>query len=77
MGVVGLRPEERKVIIDHEEKLLVATRMIEYGGSFVKALGAALMKADMINTLKIRVAFSEYWDEYKFLFEKMKGQNDD
>lgn len=46
------------------EKLNVANAMIKYGGSFVVALGQALLKADHINTNKIKDAFSDYWIKY-------------
>ena len=46
------------------EKIIVADNMVSYGGSFVKALGEALLHADPINTRKIKETFPEYWDRY-------------
>lgn len=48
----------------NEEYMSVAIAMQERGGSFVKALGNALMRADAQNREKIRRTFSEYWKEY-------------
>ncbi len=42
----------------------VAHAMIVYGGSFVKALGNALLVADPDNTLIIIKSFPTYWDRY-------------
>ncbi len=39
--------------------------MIDSGGSFVKALGEALVRADLNNARRIRTAFPEYWDKYQ------------
>jgi len=52
-------------MVEIDEKIAVAITMIKYGGSFVKALGQALMAADQVNTQKIKEAFSEYWKQYK------------
>jgi len=42
----------------------VSEMMIKYGGSFVKALGNALIQADRENRAKIKGAFPEYWNKY-------------
>jgi hypothetical protein len=47
-----------------------ATAMQRHGGGFVKALGAALMRADPNNIIRIKVAFSEYWQKYRSIAEK-------
>jgi len=47
------------------EKNRVSENMIKYGGGFVKALGEALSHADINNTMRIKQAFSEYWERYK------------
>ena len=38
--------------------------MINSGGSFVKNLGEALVRADLNNARRIRAAFPEYWEKY-------------
>ena len=38
--------------------------MVEYGGSFVRKLGAAALVADPTNLKKLRDAFPEYWANY-------------
>jgi hypothetical protein len=42
----------------------VARTMIEYGGSFVRKLGAAALVADPENLAKIKATWSEYWSQY-------------
>lgn len=42
----------------------IAGAMIRYGGSFVQALGGALLRADDRNTERIRTAFPDYWEKY-------------
>ena len=49
--------------------------MEKYGGSFVKALGAAAQRADRDNLEKIKRAFPEYWSEYAVMGEKMKSES--
>ncbi len=50
--------------------------MIEYGGSFVRKLGAAVMVADSENLAKIKSTWPDYWAQYsrmaKQLFEVEK-----
>lgn len=38
--------------------------MIEYGGSFVRKLGAAALVADEQNLRRIKHTWPEYWDQY-------------
>lgn len=47
-----------------EEKYFVSIGMGCMGGGFVKALGTALIHADMNNTKRIKKAFPEYWEKY-------------
>ncbi len=53
--------------MDKKEVSEVSENMIKYGGSFVKALGEALLHADTENQQKIKDHFSDYWKEYKNL----------
>ena len=39
--------------------------MEKWGGSFVKALGAAARRADGRNLERIKDAFQDYWSEYE------------
>lgn len=48
----------------YTEAATVNERMQAYGGSFVKALGVAISKADIHNMRRIRGAFSDYWNQY-------------
>lgn len=57
---------------EHDEMLDVSEAMEKYGGSFVKALGVCLRKADMINLRKLKAAFPEYYEEYKKTAERDK-----
>jgi len=38
--------------------------MIEYGGSFVRKLGAAALVADPENLAKIKTTWPDYWAQY-------------
>ncbi len=42
----------------------VASTMIEYGGSFVRKLGAAALVADLENLAKIKATWPDYWSQY-------------
>ncbi len=42
----------------------VARTMIEYGGSFVRKLGAAALVADQDNLSKIKSTWPDYWAQY-------------
>jgi hypothetical protein len=42
----------------------VARTMIEYGGSFVRKLGAAALVADQDNLVKIKATWPDYWAQY-------------
>lgn len=48
----------------NNESFNVAVQMKTHGGSFVKALGEALLRGDVINRIKIKLAFPEYWNKY-------------
>lgn len=62
---------------DHIRHELVAAQMIMHGGSFVEALGLALLKADHDNATRIRIAFPEYWEKYVTLAVKANDIPDD
>lgn len=47
-----------------DDYLKIAENMIRFGGGFVSKLGEALQRADMENTKKLEVAFSEYFEQY-------------
>lgn len=42
----------------------VARTMIDYGGSFVRKLGAAALVADPENMGKIKATWPDYWAKY-------------
>lgn len=50
----------------HDEILRIATNMETTGGSFVKALGSALRRADSTNTFKIQKTWPEYIKQYDY-----------
>lgn len=58
----GYHPTPEETFQDECNK--VANSMIENGGSFVEALGKALMKADKVNCWKIKTTWSDYWEQY-------------
>lgn len=43
----------------------VAAAMTGYGGSFVRALGAAFLCADDVNRARLKLAFEDYWQTYR------------
>jgi len=59
-----------KNIIDQDEVIYIAEVMIKHGGSFVQALGHALIHADPMNQIKIKRAFPEYWEKYTEMAKK-------
>lgn len=42
----------------------IINTMIEYGGSFVRKLGAAALVADPENLAKIKATWPDYWSQY-------------
>ena len=46
------------------ERLIVVSNMRVYGGSFVKTLSTAIMRADAENYEKLKAAFPELWAQY-------------
>lgn len=64
MDVDTMETTRQEIIDFYSEKYLVQVAMIEWGGSFVQALGVALSKADMQNTAKIKATWGDYWNEY-------------
>lgn len=50
--------------MEQNEQIQVGNAMESYGGSFVAALGKALLRADSENAQKIKIAFPEDWKKY-------------
>lgn len=49
--------------------------MLEFGGSFVKALGEAAMRADLENLAKIKKTWPEIWENYqKLAISRLEGE---
>ena len=46
--------------------------MEKWGGSFVKQLASLARQADMNNLQKIKIAFSDYWEEYEEMGQKLE-----
>ena len=42
----------------------IINTMMEYGGSFVRKLGAAALVADTENLNRIKATWPEYWEQY-------------
>ncbi len=57
----------------HDEMLAITGAMLQFGGSFVKALATAWRHADESNAAKIEAAFPEYITKYRDLAEKIKA----
>lgn len=56
----------------HDERLGIMKAMLTHGGGFVRALGAAMFRADDENLRKLEAAFPEYIAQYREV-AKMKG----
>jgi len=55
-----------------EEAQAVGRAMMKYGGSFVSALGQALIRADENNAQTIKWTWPGYWEEYKQAAKRCK-----
>ena len=49
----------------------VINTMIEYGGSFVRKLGAAALVADTENLTKIKHTWPDYWAQYSRMAKQL------
>ena len=49
-----------------DENYWIPEAMIRTGDNFVKVLGQLYREADTENQKKLRIAFHEYWVDYKF-----------
>ena len=49
----------------------VINTMIEYGGSFVRKLGAAALVADPDNLAKIKQTWPDYWAQYSRMAKQL------
>jgi hypothetical protein len=49
----------------------VINTMIEYGGSFVRKLGAAALVADTDNLAKIKQTWPDYWAQYSRMSKQL------
>lgn len=45
--------------------------MMEYGGSFVRKLGAAALVADTENLAKIKATWPDYWAQYSRMAKQL------
>jgi hypothetical protein len=45
--------------------------MMEYGGSFVRKLGAAALVADSDNLAKIKATWPDYWAQYARMAQQL------
>ena len=48
-----------------EQDYKTVEAMEQFGGSFVQALSVCFRRADHINFKKLKVTFSEYWEQYE------------
>lgn len=51
----------------NESDFATVNAMIQFGGSFVRALAQACRLADTENLARIKAAFPEYWAKYEEL----------
>lgn len=59
---------------DRDEILDIAQAMRKYGGGFVNALAMLIVRADDKNLERIKKSFSDYWEQYKEIAEKIKKE---
>lgn len=52
----------------------IAIAMQRYGGSFVRLLGQLWQQGDEINRRRLKVAFPDFWREYKDLAERWAAE---
>jgi hypothetical protein len=45
--------------------------MMEYGGSFIRKLGAAALAADQENLTKIKATWPDYWAQYSRMAKQL------
>jgi hypothetical protein len=49
----------------------IINTMMEYGGSFVRKLGAAALVADTENLAKIKQTWPDYWAQYSRMAKQL------
>lgn len=63
-----IKPQPKRLLVNLETfyifKAQIATQMIDLGGSFVRALGEALLHADVMDSQRIYSTFHEYVANY-------------
>ena len=52
-----------------DKELKVVEAMRRFGGSFVQSLAECFSRADHYNFTKLRLTFSEYWNQYEAMAE--------
>lgn len=58
--------------MDRDTQYWMIQAMQSYGGSFIKSLSMAWLRADQINTAKLEQAFPEYVEKYTKLGLEMR-----
>jgi len=58
-------------ITDHE----ITEAMLRFGGSFVQHLGQLWRAGDEINRRRLKLAFPDFWREYKDLAERWAAEH--
>jgi hypothetical protein len=54
----------------------VVQAMLQYGGSFVRALALCWQRADPVNQQRLRLAFGHVWAEYRALAQRAAAAHD-
>lgn len=58
-----------------DEEFQVVQCMSQYGGGFVQSLAECFRRADRVNFAKLQIAFSNYWEQYKEMSEKITNNS--
>ena len=53
----------------------ISQAMQRFGGSFVKLLGQLWQQGDEINRRRLKVAFPDFWREYRTLAERWAAEH--
>lgn len=66
--------DKNVVSFDEDEIFFVWNGMCVYGGHFAKALGKALVQADLENAQKIKDTWPELWAKYESVGRTMRKE---
>lgn len=66
-----MEPQEEGIQVSSITDRDVARTMQEYGGSFIRALGTAVLQADPENLRKVKDTWPDYWSKYQEMAQQI------